>query len=234
MSALLVRRWLATGALDVPLPGLGGTPQRWHQLTELAEIDIVSARLAEAHVDAVAILAELGAQPPRPDQLWGVWAAESPDAVLRVRNSGDVMTLEGTKRGARGRRCARTHYVTARMSDDSRGLFAVDLAQSAVRALPNTWRNPGMRDSDTRSVHFATLPPCRLGSPATTFSTRILAWRCRCRGVADLLPIIGTFADPAGQRRNQRHIGGGASLPSSPTTSPKSSACRTTWPSSGG
>jgi len=165
MSALLVRRWLSTGALNVPLPGSGGTARRWHQLTELAEIDIVSARLAEAHVDAVAILAELKGRPPHHDQLWGVWAAESPVAVLRARNIGDVMTIDGTKAWCSGAGLCTHALVTARMPDDTCGLFAVDLDQSAVRALPNTWRNPGMRDSDTRSVQFCDAAAAPVGQP---------------------------------------------------------------------
>ncbi len=166
MSALLVRRWLATARLDLPLPGSGHTARRWAELTELAEIDIVSARLAEAHVDAVAILAELGGQPPRPDQLWGVWAAESPDAVLRARNSGDVITLEGTKAWCSGAGLCTHALVTARMHDDTRGLFAVDLDQPAVRPMQSTWRNPGMQDSDTRSVQFCDVTAVPVGQPA--------------------------------------------------------------------
>jgi hypothetical protein len=51
MSAPTVKRWLAAGTLELPLPGAGATA-------------------AEAHTDAVAVLAELGTQRPAPDQLW--------------------------------------------------------------------------------------------------------------------------------------------------------------------
>ena len=77
MTAGLVGHWLSTGALKLPLPGAGETARRWRRLAELTEIDVVAGRLAEAHTDAVAILAELGGPDPHPDQLWGVWAAES-------------------------------------------------------------------------------------------------------------------------------------------------------------
>ena len=64
MSAGLVRQWIRSGALDLPLPGGGATATRWNRLAELAETDVTAGRLAEAHLDAVAILAELGG-PPR-------------------------------------------------------------------------------------------------------------------------------------------------------------------------
>ena len=51
------------GRLDLPLPGSGGTLQRWRALVDLAADDLCVARLAEAHLDALAILAELGGPP---------------------------------------------------------------------------------------------------------------------------------------------------------------------------
>src|SRR3546814_2444556 len=48
----------------------------FRSLAALAKVDIVAARLAEAHTDAVAIMAELDASVSKPGRLWGVWAAE--------------------------------------------------------------------------------------------------------------------------------------------------------------
>jgi alkylation response protein AidB-like acyl-CoA dehydrogenase len=155
MTAGLVRHWLAEGRLNIPLPGAGATARRWGKLTELAEIDIVAARLAEAHADAVAILDELGGVPPQPDELWGVWAAESPEAVLAARDSGDVMTLQGTKAWCSGAGLCSHALVTARLPRGGRGLFAIEVDQPAIRPLPPVWRNPGMRASHTRSVQFS-------------------------------------------------------------------------------
>src|SRR5271156_2204107 len=98
MTAGLVQHWLDAGRLELPLPGSGRTAQRWERLSLLAEENIVAARIAEAHVDAVAILNELGGKPPESGQLWGVWAAESPDAVLTATDIGEgAFTLSGTK-----------------------------------------------------------------------------------------------------------------------------------------
>ena len=77
MNAGMVAEWLASGELDLPLPGRGSTAARWRRLAALTETDIVAGRLAEAHADAVAILADLEGPDVQPDELWGVWAAES-------------------------------------------------------------------------------------------------------------------------------------------------------------
>lgn len=167
MNADVVRHRLDDGVLNLPLPGSGKTAYRWSRLAELAEIDLVAARLAEAHVDAVAILAELQGSPAQPDQLWGVWAAESPDAVLRARGSGEATTLEGVKAWCSGAGLCSHALVTAQLPDGARGLFAVELNQPAIKALSNTWRNVGMQVSDTRSVQFMNARTVRVGRPGS-------------------------------------------------------------------
>lgn len=66
MTAGLVEHWLESGRLELPLPASGRTAERWQRLARLAEDNIVAARIAESHVDAVAILHELGGKPPTP------------------------------------------------------------------------------------------------------------------------------------------------------------------------
>ncbi len=165
MTAGLVGHWLSTGALDLPLPGSGETARRWQRLADLTEVDVVAGRLAEAHTDAVAILAELGGPNPLPDQLWGVWAAESPDAVLRAHGDGNEVKLDGTKVWCSGAGLCTQALVTARRDNGRRALFAVDLRDSAVQPLPSTWRNAGMAGADTRSVQFSDAPAIAVGDP---------------------------------------------------------------------
>ena len=88
MNAGMVAEWLASGELVLPLPGRGSTAARWRRLADLTETDIVAGRLAEAHADAVAILADLEGPDVQPDELWGVWAAEAPDAVVHASDAG--------------------------------------------------------------------------------------------------------------------------------------------------
>ncbi|QLL07169.1 acyl-CoA dehydrogenase family protein [Mycobacterium vicinigordonae] len=166
MTAGLVRHWLETGRLELPLPALGYTAERWQGLGRLAEEDIAAARIAEAHVDAVAILHELGGKPPDPDQLWGVWAAESSEAVLTATHvAGDGFVLNGTKVWCSGAGFCTNALVTARIEGGDRGLFAVTLTDAGVRPLPSTWWNPGMAGSDTRSVQFNNVHAVLVGAP---------------------------------------------------------------------
>jgi alkylation response protein AidB-like acyl-CoA dehydrogenase len=161
----LIGRWVESGALDLPLPGAGATAQRWQRLAELTATDVVAGRLAEAHTDAVAILAELGGPDRKPDQFWGVWAAEARDAVLSARGDRESVTLDGTKAWCSGAGLCTHALVTARLDSGDRGLFAVDLHDDGVRPLPSTWRNTGMAESDTRSVQFSGTPAVLVGEP---------------------------------------------------------------------
>ncbi|CAN5701023.1 acyl-CoA dehydrogenase family protein [soil metagenome] len=165
MTAGLVRHWLESGRLDLPLPAAGQTLTRWQLLADLTENDIVAGRLAEAHLDAVAILHELGGDAPSPGELWAVWAAESPEAALTASLRGDAVTLSGTKPWCSGAGFCTNALVTARLEDGTRALFAVPVTDAAVRALPSTWWNPGMAGSDTRSVQFSNAPAVAIGDP---------------------------------------------------------------------
>jgi alkylation response protein AidB-like acyl-CoA dehydrogenase len=165
MTAGLVGHWLSSGALNLPLPGSGETAVRFSRLAELAEADVVAGRLAEAHTDAVAILAELGGPEPQQDQLWGVWAAESPEAVLCAHGHGQEAKLDGTKVWCSGAGLCTHSLVTARLDNGRRALFAVDLRDEGVRPLPSTWRNAGMAGSDTRTVQFSGVPAIAVGQP---------------------------------------------------------------------
>ncbi|WP_301148285.1 acyl-CoA dehydrogenase family protein [Mycobacterium simiae] len=165
MTAGLVQHWLDSGRLELPLPASGRTLERWQRLALLAEEDIVAARIAEAHVDAVAILHELGGKPPELGQLWGVWAAESPEAVLHATEVNGAYTLNGTKVWCAGAGFCTHALVTARLEDGSRGLFAVALVDPAVKALPTTWWNTGMAGSDTRPVQFTNAQAVAVGDP---------------------------------------------------------------------
>ncbi len=179
MTARLVRHWIATGALDLPLPGAGRTAERWRRLAELTAVDVVAGRLAEAHTDAVAILAELNGPDAKPDELWGVWAAEGKDAVLGARRNGDGIALAGTKVWCSGAGLCTHALVTARLEfgphAGERGLFAVSLDDPGVCALPSGWRNAGMAGSDTRSVQFSGAPAVAVGQPGA-YLTRPGFW----------------------------------------------------------
>ncbi len=168
MTAQLVQDWLGSGRLELPLPASGHTAERWQRLASLAEEDVVSARIAEAHLDALAILDELGAKPPCADQLWGVWAAESRDSSVVATQTDDAFILNGVKQWCSGAGLCGHALVTAALDDGSetrRGLFAVAIDDCAVTPLPSTWSNVGMAESDTRAVRFVDAPAVAVGDP---------------------------------------------------------------------
>lgn len=153
-----------TGRLDLPLPGQGRTLDRWRGVLELAAEDLCVARLAEAHLDAVAILAELDAPPPAVGSRWGVWAAHPPEPTLVARRDRNGWRLDGTKPWCSGARACTHALVTADAPDGYR-LFAVDLA--AARPVPGTWHAVGMAGSDSLDVELAGVAAVAVGEPGT-------------------------------------------------------------------
>ncbi|MGD1173242.1 acyl-CoA dehydrogenase [Mycobacterium seoulense] len=214
MTAGLVRHWLESGRLELPLPASGRTAERWQRLASLAEENIVAARVAEAHVDAVAILHELGGKPPESGQLWGVWAAESPDAVLMATDANGAFTLTGTKVWCSGAGFCTHALVTARLADATRGLFAVQLTDPAVKPLPSTWWNAGMAGSDTRPVQFTNAHAVAVGDPGDYLNRPgfwhgaigvAACWLGGARRVAD--PLYRCAASKSADAYSLAHLG---------------------------
>ena len=166
MTAGVVKHWLDSGKLDLPLPGSGATARRWQRLSALAQEDLVAARVAQSHIDAVAILDELGGKPVQAGQLWGVWDVEDPEATVTATPTDDgTVTLSGTKTWCAGASFCTHALVTAQGHDGADSLFAVSLWDSTVRGLPSEWTNPGMVGSDTRAVKFSNTAAVPVGEP---------------------------------------------------------------------
>ncbi len=176
------------GEREFPLPGSGRTRDRFAALRAVAETDLCTARLVEGHVDAVAILAELGAPPPGPGERWGVWAAEPPgegltalrkdagdgpdrgagdgpgqDAAART-DDGSGWVISGLKQYCSGAHSCTHALVTARAGDERR-LFAVRVDGDDCRPVEGTWRAVGMAGSDTPDVRFTDVPARAVGGP---------------------------------------------------------------------
>jgi alkylation response protein AidB-like acyl-CoA dehydrogenase len=215
MTAALVRHWLDSGLLDMPFPGSGATGERWRRLQKLAEEDVVAARIAEAHLDAVAILDELGSKPAQPGELWGVWAAEAPDAVVTATPQGDgEVTLSGLKAWCSGAGFCTNALVTAKQDDGQRALFAVPIVEPAVRALPSGWWNSGMAASDTRSVQFSNAAAIPVGDPGDYLSRPgfwhgaigvAACWLGGARAVAE--PLYRRGANDSADEHALAHLG---------------------------
>ncbi|MET7448294.1 acyl-CoA dehydrogenase family protein [Streptomyces sp. NPDC005508] len=145
---------IGAGELSFPLPGGGATAERFASLRAVAEDDLCLARLVEGHVDATAILAELGGPAPAPGERWGVWAAEPPgEGLSAVRGDDGRWRVSGLKQYCSGAHSCTHALVTAR-AEDGRRLFAVPLAKGAYEPVEGSWQALGMAGSDTPDVRF--------------------------------------------------------------------------------
>lgn len=162
------------GHLDLPLPGSGRTRERLVRLRDLGSADLVTARLAEAHTDALAILSDLGTPDPSGDRdgpegevgqrhLWGVWAADPPQTPLRATlRIGSGWSLSGDKPWCSGAGVCTRALVTAH-TDQGYRLFAVDPRHPGVTVRPSSWVGTGMSGSDTRDLELLDVPARPVG-----------------------------------------------------------------------
>jgi alkylation response protein AidB-like acyl-CoA dehydrogenase len=188
---------------------------RWQRLSALAERDLNVARLAEAHADGLAILAELQAAPASADSRWGVWAAEIPGTPLMAttRGAGDQWQVKGVKEWCSGATLLTHALVTARRDDDHL-LLAVDLDQDGVTIGPDTWAAAGMHGADTRTVTFSAVHATLIG-PVDAYLNRPGFWigaigvaACWYGGSAGLAePLRQRVATGPGNAHTSAHLG---------------------------
>ncbi len=168
-SALALAARLTSAA---PLPGAGDTLVRWQLLADLAAADLTVARVVEAHLDAVAILAEAAQEancPQGADQggaaTWGVFAAEAPGAVLEAESDGQGGWLvNGVKPWCSLAGRLSHALVTARVSG-GRQLFAVSLRDPGVRVEADAWHARGLVEVPSGPVHLERVPAVPVGGP---------------------------------------------------------------------
>lgn len=141
------------GLLELPLPAAGATAERFAALAVLGESDLTIARLAEAHADAVAILAELSGPELPAGATCGVWAAEPPAFPVQASEGDGGWSLRGTKAWCSGAGLYSHALVTAATDRGSR-LFLVALDQPAVRPRDGGWETAALAGSDTRAVEL--------------------------------------------------------------------------------
>jgi alkylation response protein AidB-like acyl-CoA dehydrogenase len=137
-----------------PGSGAGSTIERHRILSSAAATDVTAARVLEPHLDALAILAEAGQEQTGAGHTWGVFAAESPDAVLNARQTGSSWVLDGIKPWCSLGGRLTDALVTARLESGERRLFRVDLSQPAVVAETTTWVSRGLADVESGPLRF--------------------------------------------------------------------------------
>jgi hypothetical protein len=149
----LKARLIAIVSQELPLPGGGRTSERLRLLAETAREDLSLAKLAEAHWDAVAILAEAG-RAPHPGMLYAVWASEIPGQALRLERTLDGYHLSGSKPFCSGVGLVDRALVTVGLPEQL--LVEVDLRnnQERVAADLETWKVDAFRATQTGAVTF--------------------------------------------------------------------------------
>ena len=148
-----LRRLAAWGALELPRPAGGHTADRHHALLELTRQHPVSVgRLAEAHTDALAILAEAGRRAD-PDALYGVWASQATGEGVLL--DLDDHSLHGTVSFCSGVGIVDRSLLS--VVDDVGDPWLVDVGLSpapTVRWSTGGWGTPALDDTLTGSVTF--------------------------------------------------------------------------------
>lgn len=166
-AATVLTELVADRMIDLPLPGGGQTAERFAALASLGELDLTVGRLAEAHCDAIAILAELGAGdvPGFDDGRWAVWAAEPPHARVTARVDLDGQwRLTGRKAWCSGAGGS-THALVTAAAEDGPRLFACDVRAPNITPANDPWPAAALSGTDTRSVSFDNAAALPIGGP---------------------------------------------------------------------
>jgi alkylation response protein AidB-like acyl-CoA dehydrogenase len=158
----------------LPLPGRGETLERWRVLTAIANADVCLAKVLEAHYDAHAILRELGHSPGSPTELWAVWAAEPPNALVKVKHTASGPALSGTKAWCSGADLVSHALITARHGEE-RLLVRVDMAAEGVSAPARSWDAVGMSRVISGELQFSDAP-CEIIGCAGDYLARPGFW----------------------------------------------------------
>ncbi len=186
----------------LPLPGRGRTPERHRRLIEVAREDVSLAKMAEAHWDALAILAEAGREPV-PGALYGVWASEVPGKALVVDE--DTSSVTGTKPFCSGAGLVNRVLVTA-----GELLVEVDMDAGATSVAidPSGWHTEAFGWTRTGTVAFNRTPLASdaIVGRANWYVTRAGFWQGACGPAACWAGgAIGLLGYARASRREDPH-----------------------------
>lgn len=146
---------------ELPLPGGGATAARWKTLALVASADLSLAKIFESHVDALAILRELGGA-AEAGKLLAVWAAEDPRTPLVF--DARTARLNGAKPWCSGAPIVDAGILTARTPDGKNVLVQAAMHQPGIEVQPCAWANAGISAAETSVVSFRDAPAIPIGS----------------------------------------------------------------------
>ncbi len=148
-------------------------------LCEIGEEDLSLAKIAEAHFDAVAILAEAGEQ-PAPSAVYAVWASELPGKELRLHRNGEMSTVRGTKPFCSGGSLVDRALVTVGHPEPL--LVEIDLRRAAQQVTSDLalWHADAFRLTQTGAILFSDTPVERVVGSAGFYLNRPGFWNGAC------------------------------------------------------
>lgn len=178
MAPAEVQAWLADalpGLADglAPQTSVGTALRRWQLLSGLGRTDLVVARLLEGHLDALAILAEVG-RTPVPGALYGVWASASGGTGLSLRESAEGEVLSGTMRFCSGAALLDRALTTCRNEAADLLLLDIGVRGPELHPVPGSWPALGMDASLSLDVQVDDLlvDPSAVVGPAGFYAER--------------------------------------------------------------
>lgn len=155
--------------------GAGTTRQRWELLATVAAEDVAAARVVEAHLDALAILAEAADAAPdqQPDltgldisreSTWGVFAAEASGVrVEAVEQPAGGWRLSGVKPWCSLAAVLTHALITASTPSGNRRLFAIALQDGTVTPTGQSWLARGLQQVPSTSIELSNTPAVPVG-----------------------------------------------------------------------
>ncbi len=199
---------------EVPLPGAGDTTRRHRLLFEIGRMDLSLARLAEAHWDAIAILAENGSS-AKTNCLYGVWASERPGHALTLEALEDLFRINGKKLVCSGAGSVDRALVTVGGPEPQ--LVDIDLRGNAncLQFDDSNWNTNAFRETNSSNVTFqnvAVSPEDLIGKPGW-YLQRPGFWHGACGPAACWAGGAATLVDYAKKQSREdphtlAHFGG--------------------------
>lgn len=169
-----------------PPPGGGHTARLWELLASVSAVDVAAGRVFEPHMDALAILSQVGldpaghvpagAVPAGSTGAWGVFAAEGPGLRLEAKTGDAGILLSGSKPWCSLAPLLDRAVITAHTETGGRAAFAVDLRHPGVTCEEPAWVARGLREIPSGTVHFSQVPAQQLGSDGWYYSRPGFAW----------------------------------------------------------
>jgi alkylation response protein AidB-like acyl-CoA dehydrogenase len=186
-------RFAVDAAPALPGIGAGRTLDLFDALATVAAADLTAARVLEAHIDALAILAQAGAEagtddaqtagglPADEEHGWGVFAAEGPGQRVTARQGSTGWRLDGRKpwcslAGSLDRALVTAHTTAAGDTPAHRRLFAVDLTSPGITVQEGAWVATGLTQVTSGPVDFHATPAVPVGADDWYLSRPGFSW----------------------------------------------------------